>query len=566
MTNAASIARHVSPRVTPQTEKIPGSKQEQNNAGGYAYVIEPWLQFERFLLCGSADGTYYQGERELTKENAANLRACADADPGRTVRRLVELDEAGACPKKATVLFALAALSAHPLAKRDALRALPRVCRTGSDLLQLLPAIKMFRGYGRMVKDAVRAWFHVQQPRNLAYQVSKYQQRGGLSFRDVLRLFKPRPGSDAKSRCFEWIAPHNAAPKDRQGNPLPVKAPGRPLAEFPDLRLLAAVEEVNRADNARQVVQLIERDGLVREHIPTKWLNDAKVWEALVQRMPIGAMVRNLGKLTNCGALSPLSDVARKVCADLRDGEKLRRGRIHPLAILQATAIYAMGRGVKGSLTWQPVSTVLEALEDAFYKCFDNVQPTGLRHVIAVDVSGSMDTEKVAGSWLTARSAAAGMGMAIARSEAEYQFVAFSGLMTPMPISNRTSLLDVIKISQSIRMGRGTDCASPLVWACANNVVADCFTILTDNESYAGPIHVSQALRQYRERLNPKAKLAALAFTATKYSVGDPDDAGTLNCCGLDNGLPKVFRSFCRDWQADGDHLGEGEPEAAADE
>ena len=52
---------------------------------------------------------------------------------------------------------------------------------------------------------------------------------------------------------------------------------------------------------------------------------------------------------------------------------------------------------MKGSLTWQPVSQITDALEDAFYAAFDAVEPTGKRHLLALDVSGSMSWEHLAG-------------------------------------------------------------------------------------------------------------------------------------------------------------------------
>jgi hypothetical protein len=46
-------------------------------------------------------------------------------------------------------------------------------------------------------------------------------------------------------------------------------------------------------------VKLITDFDLPREAIPTQWLNEVAVWDALLQRMPMTAMVRNLGKMTS---------------------------------------------------------------------------------------------------------------------------------------------------------------------------------------------------------------------------------------------------------------------------
>ena len=43
------------------------------------------------------------------------------------------------------------------------------------------------------------------------------------------------------------------------------------------------------------------------------------------------------------------------------------------MALLLAGKTYASGRGQKGSLTWQPVSRIVDALDAAFYQAFAHV-------------------------------------------------------------------------------------------------------------------------------------------------------------------------------------------------
>ena len=52
--------------VTPQAEPIPGTAQVPNSAGGYAWPVDEWTRFDRFLIFGSERGTYYIRDRTLT--------------------------------------------------------------------------------------------------------------------------------------------------------------------------------------------------------------------------------------------------------------------------------------------------------------------------------------------------------------------------------------------------------------------------------------------------------------------------------------------------------------------
>lgn len=95
-----------------------------------------------------------------------------------------------------------------------------------------------------------------------------------------------------------------------------------------------------------------------------------KVWKALLQKMPMTAMIRNLGKMTSINLLQENSDEAGMVCTKLRDEDALKNARIHPFNVLVALKQYQAGRGDKGKLTWTPNASIARALEDAFYLSF----------------------------------------------------------------------------------------------------------------------------------------------------------------------------------------------------
>ena len=76
------------------------------------------------------------------------------------------------------------------------------------------------------------------------------------------------------------------------------------------LKYLQAVEDVKAQRDAAtfEVVSLAEQirqHHLTREHLNTQLLNFPDIWEALLEHMPMTAMIRNLGKMSNVGILSP---------------------------------------------------------------------------------------------------------------------------------------------------------------------------------------------------------------------------------------------------------------------
>ena len=62
--------KKVGTRETPQSEKIVGSTQVPNSAGGFSWKVTDEVRLDRFLILGTEGGSYYSGERALTLDNA----------------------------------------------------------------------------------------------------------------------------------------------------------------------------------------------------------------------------------------------------------------------------------------------------------------------------------------------------------------------------------------------------------------------------------------------------------------------------------------------------------------
>lgn len=396
------------------------------------------------------------------------------------------------------------------------------------------------------MRGAVADWYTAKDAKALAHQVTKYQQRNGWSHRDLLRLSHPKASGNLND-VLHWA----------------VKGwPGIGDEPHPDLALLPiwAMERAKRATSKTEVVDLIRKYELPRECIPTQWLNELEVWDALLERMPLTAMVRNLATMTRIGLLAPLSNGTSRVIAELANVERIRKSRLHPVAILAALLTYRSGRGVRGDSTWSPVSQIVDALDGAFYSAFGNIEPTGKRWLLALDVSGSMGSGTIAGvPGLSPRVGSCAMAMVTAAIE-NHHLVAFtngghgarpsmhhgfqSGL-TPLSISPRQRLDDVCSQTAALPMG-GTDCALPMLYAAERKIPADVFVIYTDSETWHGSIHPSQALQAYRERMGIPAKLIVVGMVSNGFTLADPNDGGMMDVVGFDTSAPAVMSDFAR--------------------
>lgn len=551
-----SILSRFARRIVPQHQPIPGSTQVPNSAGGFTWRIDPFAQLTRFLVLGCEGGTFYAGEWDLTRQNAAAVETAIGLDGPRAVRTIVAISAAGRAPRNDAAIFSLAmaaGLGDEPT-RCAALDALPQVCRTATHLMQFVDFVGGFRGWGRSLRRAVGAWYADRPIDDLAYQVVKYRNRAGFTHRDVLRLAHPGRSvsaanptltvTDAHERLFEWIVRGG----DTDGLPAIVGAFAR------------AQDAATPGASAR----LVREHRLPREAVRTDHLTSPEVWEALSEDMPMTAMVRNLATMTRVGVIAPGSEVTHRVVARLTDRDAIRRARIHPIAVLAALSTYGAGRGARGRHTWTPVQAVVNALDAAFTMAFDNVEPTGVRTTLALDVSGSMDWGQVAGvPGLTPRVASAALALVTAATEPDCEIVGFhsghgswscggrrrDGLMgqgiAPVPISPRQRLDDALRIVHGLPFG-ATDCALPMRFAQATGRKVDCFVVYTDNETWSGDVHPARALVDYRAATGIDARLVVVGMTATGFSIADPDDPGMLDVVGFDTATPALIADFAR--------------------
>jgi 60 kDa SS-A/Ro ribonucleoprotein len=538
--------------VTPQSEPIPGKTQVENSAGGFVYTLDPWKQFERFLVLGSEGGTYYVSEKALTKESALNTISCINADGRRAVDLIVDVSHRGRAPKNDPALFALAlaASAASPETRSYALARLSEVARIPTHLFHFVTYARQFRGLGRGLRRALGDWYNEKPVDQLAYQCVKYQSRDGWSNADVLRLSHPKTTDVHRNFVYRWIVDGFEEAK----------------AKSPDYSIhipqIIPAFEAAKTQPIENLPSQIRAYGLTREMLPTEALTSPEVWEALLEKMPLEAMIRNLGVMSKVGLLKPMSAAAQVITARLRSEELLHKARIHPIKVLIALKTYASGHGVKGKGEWTPVPSVVDALDDAFYLAFKNVEPTGKRLLFGVDVSGSMSSP-CGGLPISCAEGAAAMALACAKTEKEFFVMGFTagsgyGLsrygmgrqgsidgFVDLGITPKMRLDDALKKTAGLNFG-STDCAIPMLWAEKQKVTVDCFIVITDSETWAGSIHPSQALKQYRQKMGVPAKQVVIGMTATEFTIADPRDPLTLDVVGFDTATPEVIQEFVR--------------------
>ena len=459
----------------PQSEPL-DERQVANSAGGHSYPVDDMTRLQRFLILGSAGGSYYADERKLTLENAAAVKRCITASENSgidAVGEIIALSQARRAPKPGPLLFALAMAASYgsDVVRWQALNGLPLVAHTGSHLHMFIDYVGNMRRWGRGLRRAVGKWYTDKDLNAAVYQAVKYRPRYNWNHRDLLRKAHPKAASSVFNDFFAWITQGTMPPDN------------------PNFALIRAYEQAKTA-NPKALAALIRAHDMTWEMIPSEQLDKPEVWEALAERMPLTALIRNLATLTRVGAIAPMKSAW--VCERLNAIGNARTDRIHPIAVLSALLTYRSGKGARGSNTWTPVPQVVDALDQAFDQSFATAPQTNQRFYLGIDVSGRREPNYYIEGFANGSDPSHRVGY-------RFGFTRGGATMAPLSITASDSLNDAMHKTQALDFG-ATDCALPMLDALEKKIPVDVFVILAFSEWWRNSIRERSVAGQAKAR------------------------------------------------------------------
>ena len=314
------------------------------------------------------------------------------------------------------------------------------------------------------------------------------------------------------------------------------------------LKHLHAIHEAGEKKDVPLACALIRSGRLVREHVPTTLFGSKEIWLTLLETMPLEALLRNLGKLTQIGVAA---EKYKEIEARFLNQAEVVKARIHPIKVLVASKVYKNGCGDSGSLSWVPNIYITVALTQLFKLSYGAVTPTGKRIMLGIDVSGSMSSPVLGSKVLNCRDASIAMALLYLETETHVSAVAFSNTLTDLIAPSNFQLRRGMTLDQALAATNGmnfsaTDCVLPIQHAIRCKIPIDAFIIITDSETYAPNEHPQNALIRYREVMGIQAKVIVLGMTGNCFTIVDPNDRNTLNLAGFDTSTPEIASMFMR--------------------
>jgi 60 kDa SS-A/Ro ribonucleoprotein len=535
----------------------------------YKYKVSLKDYIIRILILGSKMPLYNSTQKNLDQDAIIYIKEQIEIGNGIEILNIMsDIYKSGRAPKQDAIfmIHALLCRSDNIDLRLKALEFIKEY-RTISQLYSWKTFHKnnsATKGFGRAVKRNINRWILSKTPSELAYQFTKYVTRGEWGLVDFLKCCHTKTGTgDERTKDTHSATPIDLVLRYAVNGIDKMKdlAEKFNLTEDPVYKYLITIDwakkcDINIESNKLLLIDNIYKYNLTREHMPTLGLKYSEIQTALLVNidktkitMPMTALLRNLANLSRIGVFEDIK-ILNLVVEHLQNKNIITLSKIHPVNVLTTWFTYRKGFGKMSKHIWNPISKIVNALEQMFYLSFKNIEPIGKRICFLIDCSGSMGSESLC-EGVTNAEAAALLAMTFARaihvSRVQQSFYLFTsgknGLMDVSDLIHANATFNDVLSAVQRSDWAATDISKGILEAMKFKRYYDGFVVITDNDVNSG-IKPSIALNQYRNEMKLPAKLAVVATFMTDLSIADPSDNGMMDFCGFDSFCPKLLQEF----------------------
>jgi len=355
-----------------------------NFEGGLAFELDPRTRlYTRVASALMAEKTFYTDAQATDAALLADVAAVAQIDPEFVLRLAAYARQVLNLRSVATVLLVEAA--AIPACKPYVRRWTPEIIRRADEPAEAIAYwVKRHGAIGAGGPKGGEHAFPNCLAKGLAdalrrfdeYQFAKYDRDGSVKLRDVLRIVRPKPRSDAEAALYRYLVRGELD-----------------ATHLPKLAAKAALLRKEAFD--AEARELAAKAHATWEVVTSKFGTSAEVWNSL--HLPFMAGIRNLANLMRNGADEALD----RVIAMLRDPNHVRRSKQLPFRFLSAyraidpaeADAYGFRQTAEADqrIAGHPRrAAVLEAIVSALESSVANLPHLGGVTFVTADNSGSM--------------------------------------------------------------------------------------------------------------------------------------------------------------------------------
>ena len=444
-----------------------------NEAGGAAYQRSPEAALALYAATGCLNGTFYS---DAATQLAEVLGLCEAVSPQFVAQTALYA-------RKTAYMKDMPALLLAHLAIRDGellSKVFDRVIDNGRMLRNFVQIVRSGvvgrKSLGTLPKRLVQRW--LENASIDAVMSAAIGEKPSLA--DVIRMVHPKPKDSEREALYAWLIG-----KPYKEEVLPLKV--------------------------RELEAFKKEQGDVVPDLPFQYLTalplKAQHWKDIASRASWQATRMNLNAFARHGVFEDAALTAR-TAARLRNAEAIQRAKVFPYQLM--TAFRASSAAIP--------SAIVDALQDAMEVATRNVPKVAGKVVVAVDVSGSMQSpvtgfRRGATSTVRCIDVAALIAACLKRVNADAHVIPFAEAVRECRLNPRDSVMTQAQQLVAL-IGGGTKVSAPLIELNKERSDVDLLVLVSDNQSWVDTRASSgtETMRQWKELKQrcPKARMVCI--------------------------------------------------------
>ncbi|KAK3926459.1 60 kDa SS-A/Ro ribonucleoprotein [Frankliniella fusca] len=532
------------------------------------------------------------------------LANCAPDKQGDAVNHILKAFMDGYSGYPDCLIFALAVCATNKGSVQlctQAYSAVKKICKTPKDLFLFCTFTKKLSttsGSGGGWRKALCNWYLSKEPLDFATCVAQFRGAHSYTHRDLFKLCHIKTDDKAKGAIICYVMKGLEAAKM-----LPDK--DDPAVQRV-LSYLQIIEDVKHQTDVHSCARLVEAHNLPKEIVPQQFFKSAEIWIALVPNMTLRDLLDSIIRLSCAGLLKPGQPLEARITDRLVDQTAIVESQLHPTEVYcvikryenHAKNTYEMMRKFleQGRIDKtlkpapKPNANIISALNKLLVSTFKLLVPTGMRYLLAMDLSSNMQTWKCNGERdVKPAEAAVLLALCLLNAEREVTVATFPPVlaappeeelidpvnpvvmavnrrgkkkpgeliyprktelqpMVPLQLDKDLSVYDNLEKAKEPLSGPPEVC-QPIVWAQQNKKPVDVFIVITDyvtlrKRAFLEP---SAALQEYRQNMNlPNTKFITCALASNTLDVAAHNDLGMLDIVGFNGKVARIIEAFSR--------------------
>ncbi|XP_017880741.1 60 kDa SS-A/Ro ribonucleoprotein-like [Ceratina calcarata] len=537
---------------------------------------DPEVRLSRFLYVGKEYPDYQPGNwfvhNYYLAKNVPSIEELAENTEKQLlpVQIIIKAFETNLVPNPETLVFALAVccrqMKSESL-RHEAYAALNKICASPQHFILFIKFASQIskqkeldaaggskHGWGQGLRKAANNWYLSKTPIELAECVTRYKGRYGWKHKDIVKLSHPVATDPGLEIILKYVV-HGLKEAKEKGT----SNEDRSVAEV--LEYIERVEDFKRCTDEVRAAGLLETYGLTLDHVPGHLLKSKEVWNALIPSMNLVLLLTNLQRIHNLELLRPNSPTVSKIVDQFTSTESIAQDKVHPALVLVTIRDYENSgkpltyekRKIKEQFEKplpvppKPNSKIIDALYKMLNLSFNNVQPTGLRYMVTINMNKVMlETHCWRSGNVNGAEAGCMIALALLRSEKHVTVATFKNVgIHTVNIDKTASFGQAMRRLQQMPVGN-VNLSKPMAWAAHQNNKYDVFVNVVD-QIFEKSDTSEEALQTYKTKLKlPNTKLINCAVCSSSTYRKEKTNKSILLINGFDASVPVVVQAFAK--------------------